>query len=123
MSVPNVLDIDESTSAVYTATLQDETGTVIPSAAIDSITMTLTEMSGGEVVNSRNAQDVLNANNCTMHATSGLFTWNVQPADVAITLSTIAVDAKERHKALITVVWNTTKKMHRVIKFRIHNLA
>ncbi|MDB4786215.1 hypothetical protein OAG36_00625 [bacterium] len=123
MSTPNVLNIDETTYGVYTSTLLDDASAAITLASIDSITMTLIEFSTEVVVNSREAQDILNANNCTMHATSGLFTWEIQPADTAIVVSGASLSSREVHLATITVVWNTTKKMHREIKLRIKNLT
>ena len=123
MSTPNVLNIDENTYGVYTSTLLDQLDVAIPLSAIDSITMTLKELSGSGIVNSRSAQDVLNTNDCTYHATSGLFTWEIQPADTAIVLSGASTSSRETHVATITVIWNTTKKMHREIKLRVKNFA
>jgi hypothetical protein len=123
MTTVNVYKVDELSYGVYTTTLKDEDGVVIALSAIDSITMTIIEFTGDTVINSRNGQDVLNTNNCTMHATSGLFTWEIQTGDTAIVLASPSLVSREVHLVTITVVWNTTKQMHREIKLRVRNLS
>ena len=120
MTTRTELAINERTSAPVTCTLKDEASVVIPLADIDSIEMTLIETNTGNTVNSRAKQNVLNTNNCTMHETSGLFTWNVQPEDT--TVSVVAIGQTERHLATFTVVWDTTKQMHFEIVLLIENL-
>lgn len=114
--------MDESSTGTYTSTLQDEDGNAIVLTDVDSMTMTLIEESGGSTINSRSAQDILNTNDVTFHATSGLLTWDIQVEDTALQLSTTAVESKERHLAVITIVWSTTKRMHREILLRCLNL-
>lgn len=115
------LNINEETYGVITATLTSDGSTAIASASVDSITCTLIETQTGTTINSRSAQDVFNANNCTLHATSGLFTWNVQPEDTTIT-GNPAIGQREHHLATFTVTWNTTKKMHFEIQLNVLNL-
>ena len=120
------LSINESTSHVVTATLKklDATNTLVAlaSADIDSIEMTLIEVRSGDIINSRQKQDVFDANNCTMHATSGLFTWEVQPEDTEILNTGTQVGAIEQHLATFTVVWDTDKEMHFEIMLLVKNL-
>lgn len=105
----------ERTSAVYTTTLVAADGvTPIPSASITSLTLTLKVLdklaSGaagsqdGAIINSRNAQNVLNVNNVTIHATSGLLTWAIQPADNAILDTT---KTHELHRGTFEMVFVT----------------
>ena len=119
------LSINESTSHVLTATLKklDATNTLVPlpAAEIDSIEMTLINELGGAIINSRQKQDVLNTNDCEMHATSGLFTWDVQVEDTEIVGDT-PVGSREKHLATITVTWDTTKQMHFEILLLVKNL-
>ena len=123
MAVPYEIEVNESTSQVYSVTLKDETDTAVALASIDSIKMTIIETTSGSTVNSRNAQDVLNANNCTFHATSGLFTWNIQPEDTAIVNSNTPVLKKENHLVTITFEWaSNTKSFHREIALKCLNL-
>lgn len=116
------LQINEKTAAPLTATLKGNSSTPITLAQIDSIEMTLIEVRSGDIINSRQKQDVLNANDCTMHATSGLFTWNVQVEDTTISNSGTQIGKQEQHLATITVTWDTTKQMHFEILLLVKNL-
>lgn len=116
-----VVEINENTSAPITATLKDSAGTVIALASIDTIEMTLVNVADGETINSRAKQNVLNANDCTMHATSGLFTWEVQVEDTTIQ-GTVSIGQRESHLATITVTWDTTKQMQQEIELSVLNL-
>lgn len=59
-------------------------GSAILLSEISAATFTLKDQESGGVINSRSAQNVLNTNNWTVHATSGLITWNIQPADTTL---------------------------------------
>lgn len=106
----SVNTVQELTSGVYTVTLQDPDGTALLSADITSITMTLTEYYSGTAINGRSAQDVLDTNNCTMHATSGLFTWNVQSDDLVPVSA--AEDEHELVRMLLVVVYAAGQLVH-----------
>lgn len=120
---PLIIECSESSTPVYTATLLDENSTAIAASAIDEIVMTLIDARTGEVVNSREEQDIKNANDCTIHATSGLFTWNIQIEDTELQASPLIGAQYEEHVASITVRWNSTKQMHRTIALRCYDLA
>ena len=85
MGFKKVFPVKQAHSHQFTDTLVDDEGVAITLANIS--TMTLTLWNGDEtpgaaaIINLRTAQDVKNANNATMHATSGLFTWDMQPLD------------------------------------------
>lgn len=113
------VEINEKASALYTATLKDENGVVISLGNITTATMTLFDVETGTIINSRNAQDIKNANNVTIHATSGLLTWSLQPADTIIVDST---RPGEEHRAEITVVYNSRVNKHEVVMY-IRNLT
>lgn len=121
----SVIEVNENTSLPITATLKDSAGTVIPSASIVSIEMTLVNVVNTtlatSIINSRQKQDVFNANDCTYHATSGLFTWNVQVEDTTI-LGSTPTGQRESHLATITVVWDTDKQMQQEIELAVLNL-
>lgn len=89
----------EGVSGVYTATLKDQTGAAIPSAQISTLTLTLYNKEDGAAINSRNAQNVLNANGVTVHATSGLLTWIIDGLDNPI-IGAVAFGEYEEHVAL-----------------------
>ena len=75
----------EFDTPTLTLTLLDAAGAAIPSANIVTLTLSQWVEQGpnlpGKVINSRNAQSVLNLHNVTVHSTSGLVTWSLQPAD------------------------------------------
>lgn len=123
MATPFEIETNESSSQLYSVTLNDEDGNVVTSVSISSITMTVIETLSGDTVNSRSNQDIFNANNCTFHATSGLFTWNIQPDDTAIVNTNTPVQKKETHLATITFKWaSNTKEWHREIALKCLNL-
>ena len=95
----------EGTGAIYTATLEDSTETAIPSANISAITLTFYDVASGDIINSRDDQDVKNANNVTIHSTSGLLTWTMQAADNVIVDDDLAW---EHHRALFEFVFSGT---------------
>lgn len=123
--LPLELEINERSTFVYTAILKDEDGNPVELAAIDSLTLTIIEEESGDVVNSRNAQDVLNNNNVTLHASTGLLTWNVQVLDTAIVNTETPYGSFETHIATFTIAWTDgaeEKQMHREIFLKVKNL-
>jgi hypothetical protein len=100
---PTTADVLELTTPRYTAVIQDDEGQPLPAASLTSLTLTLyvirTDGTIG-IINSRNAQNVLNASNVTVSA-AGLLVWSIQTADTALQ-ETLAF---ERHIALWTWTW------------------
>lgn len=105
----------ERTSGDLTFTLKDNLGVAVPLATITSLRVTLYDRSTGTIINSRNNQDVLNANNVTVHATSGLVTWSVQPADMAVAAGSTAT--YQNRIALFVVKWaaDTKERAHEIV--------
>lgn len=99
----------ERTTAIYTATFQDENGVVIKLADLVALTLTLYDKKTGTIINDRDKQNVLNANNVVVHATSGLLTWIMQPADNVI-ISAIPPGDLEVHIALFEWTWDQGNK-------------
>ena len=91
-------------SATYTTQLADILGVDAPLATFSAITLTFVDEVTGSVINFRQDQNVLNANNVTVSAT-GLLTWNMQVADnsriTATTNNTI-----EYHRAIFSFVYD-----------------
>lgn len=98
-------NVKENTGAVYTATLKDADGTVVPLANLTTITLTLYNVATGAIINSREDQDVKNTNNVTFHSTSGLLTWSIQAADNVMVNSALQ---DEKHIALFEFVYSGT---------------
>lgn len=114
--------VTEGNSVIYTAILKDAAGVVLPLASIDSITLTLYDVATGTIINSRTAQDVLNTNQVTIHATSGLLTWSALPADMAIVGTPDAGDV-ETHVALFECVYSTTKGLNHEVTIYVQQLT
>lgn len=104
---PPVYQIDERETGQYTATITGNDGvTPLPGATLSSLLLTvyvIKQDGTEEVVNGRNQQSVLNANNGTVSA-GGLFTWTIQSGDTAIIESFLQF---ERHYCLLEWGWPT----------------
>ncbi len=119
--------VNEQSSKTVSFTLKDNTGTVIPLTAISTATLTLYDMgtyvpNGSPVVgiiNGRDAQNVKNANNVTLHATSGLVTWSMQPADNEIVTSRRQI---ERHRAEFRFVLTNAAELDYQMEIEVVNL-
>ena len=86
--------ITQCTSAVFSAALVDENGDAVSQAALSFMNLTLKEYTTGIIINSRDAQDVFNANQVTVD-NDGIVVWLSQPADNDMVLR----DDKEYHVA------------------------
>lgn len=95
----------ERTSGLVTAVIVGNDGvTAIPGSTLTGLLLTLYAVRGNgteEILNGRNQQNVLNANNATVDET-GLFSWVVQPADTTIVETILRF---ERHLALLEWTW------------------
>lgn len=111
--------VTERTSATYTATLLDSAKVAVPLTSIVSAVLTLRDVDSNAVINNRNAQDVLNVNNVTIHATSGLVTWEIQPADNVISGSS----GYELHRAVFDFVYSATKRLVHEVYLLVKNVS
>jgi hypothetical protein len=111
--------IAEKTTQVLTCTIKDETDTVIPVAQIGTLTLTLYNQESRSIINTRDNQNVLNANNVTVHSTSGLLTWLLQPADTAIETTSKSIEVRV---ALFQWTFGSSKQGKHEIVFKIRNL-
>lgn len=122
MSTRTELDpINEGDTGKVTFTLEDEAGDPVALSAIGTFVLDLYVERTQATINSRAAQNVLNANNVTVAATSGLVTWTVQPGDTPF----VGADsgALERHIARFTAVWSSsTKRVTHEIVMPIRNV-
>ncbi len=112
--------LTEHTSAKYTAQLVDPTlyPAGVPAAALQTLVLTLYDLTTGTVINSRNAQNVLNTNNVTIDA-SGNLVWAIQGADNPIITATLAI---ETHIALFEAAWTGGACTHEV-SLPVRNVA
>lgn len=101
---------NERTSGQITFTVVDQAGAAVPLAAVSAIALSLYDRLTGRVLNTRSRQNVLNTNNVTYHATSGLLTWSVQPADNAIVDDRLEL---ETHIAEFSLTWTGGQATHK----------
>ena len=111
---------NERETPVYYALIQDDLGQTLDLTAADAITLTVYDVLTGTVLNSRNAQDVKNANGVTVYATAQSVTvgaetvnynlrWPLVSAETAIVNTMRPLDQLEEHRAMFAVTWSTTK--------------
>lgn len=110
--------VSEQSTSLYATQLKDEAGANIELASISTMTLTMQDALGN-VVNSRNAQSVLNANGGTV-SSSGAFTFTVTPSDT--TRAADGGDPQVRHMTFI-VTHSGGKKAPHQVTFYIKNLA
>lgn len=99
--------VRERSSGRYTTVLKDELGVVIPSGSFSTMTLTLYDVATNTILNSRTAQNVLNANDVTIDG-SGNLVWAVQSADHAVVSTRPRFI--ERHRAVFNYTWSSGTK-------------
>jgi hypothetical protein len=92
--------VNEKTSALYTATLKDETGALIDGTTLNSATITAYDVATGTAIGARTAQNCLNTNGVAISSV-GILTWTMTPADNAIA----GTAAMEYKAATFTLGW------------------
>lgn len=103
-SSDKVVPVQAGESCNIVATFHDMGGTAIAKAALLSLTATLYDEATSAVINSRNAQSVLDANNGAV-ASDGTLTLRLTPSDSVI-MGTVAVGDTETHVLRLTWTWN-----------------
>lgn len=101
--------VNERNSLVIECDVLDEDGDGISPSALDSLTLTLFDMDTRQIetspyegiLNDRDEQDVLNANDVTLDE-DGHFTWKMRPDDNAIVTLRRQI---ERHRAKLVFAW------------------
>jgi hypothetical protein len=101
--------VNEHSSAVYTATLTDQSGAALAASMLTAVTLTLYDKASDTILNERDGQDVLNANDVTIDE-NGVLTWAMQPADNVIVNQ--ARKTPEVHVALWMFAWATGHYHH-----------
>jgi len=124
MAIQTVLTnkILEKTTPKITAVIKDENGVAIPSTSLDTLTLDFYNMSDNPtfaVINSRTAQNVLNANDVSLD-TSGNLTWQMVPLDNAVIDSALTT---EDHRAVFNWTYSGGAKTGRhIIDLTVVNL-
>jgi len=107
----------ERTNAKYTVTLKYDDGAAVQKAQVTSFKVTLKNLDDDAqtVINTRDAQEqaVAFSGQIDMHATSGLVTFSMLPADNPIVAGTPnAAIRYERHRLLFDVTANGKRLVH-----------
>ena len=112
--------IKEKQTVDYTFTIKDSDDVAIPAASLTTAILTLYTPDNGTIINSRNAQNILNANNVTISA-AGVVVWSLQVADVTIANQQVT---EETHRALFVFTWGGgTKSFPHEVDFVLENLG
>jgi len=106
MSSGLTFNVKENSTAKYSATIKDELDAVVPAADLTVVTLTLYNIADGAIINSRDAQNVLNANNVVI-TSGGVLTWTMQQGDNTIVDTTLEYEA---HMALFEYTWDSGNK-------------
>ena len=105
MQLP-IQHVYEKSTAEFTATVQDENGTAIGSGSLTTLTLTLFDKLTNSIINSRNDQNVLNANGVTVSA-QGALVWTMDPLDNQILNAELK---NEKHVAMFKWTWSAGAK-------------
>lgn len=93
----------ERVSGEYSATITDPSEAAIPLSKVDTLVLTLVDLDSDTVINSRDNQDVLNANDVTYNE-QGELVWTIRPADNAI-VGDVCAGKAQRHLATFELTW------------------
>lgn len=107
-----VSPLEEGTTPIYTAILTDEEGQALSGLPFTGVRLTLYATYSGAIINGRQNQNALNANNVTISST-GLLTWKLQEADVVLVGTPKPKVGK--HRAVFVAEWNDSGGVARQI--------
>ena len=108
----NIGPMAEGGTGRYEGTLTQEDGTTaVPGSVLQTLKLTLKDISTGEVINSRDAQNVLNLNGVTVDE-DGRLVWTILPDDLPfLRKNPPPFDHDvEPHVAVFEWTWNDTKR-------------
>ncbi len=114
-----VNDSAEKKSGTYRAVLKDENGQVVSSVVLTSFTLTLYDLPTRAIINNRNGQNVLNANQVTVDV-AGNIIWTWLPADQTFINPN---RPSEEHVGLFTAKWNDSSGNQREANHEVHFLV
>lgn len=95
--------INEGSTVYLTGEILDHLLVPLPATAVFSLKVWITDRKTGTIINSRNGVDIKNANDGTLHATSGAWTFKLGAADSAIVNT---ADPYERHRVFVEWSYN-----------------
>lgn len=95
--------INEGSTVYLTGEILDHLLAPVPSAALFSLKVWITDRKTGTVINTRNGGSILNANGGTVHPTSGAWTFKLGALDSAIVNT---ADPYEVHRVFVEWAYN-----------------
>ena len=110
--------VKERQTGIYSFAIKDEAQAAIPAAQLTTLTLTLESVEDGLIVNARDGQNALNANNVTVDA-AGIVMWTIQELDMAMIDTTRSIEV---HRALFVFTWGSGRKQPHEVDFAIENL-
>lgn len=117
---PFLIEALEGSTPQYSGILTDENDAPVGSGALLAGKMTLYSVSSGAIINGRNGQNILNANNVTI-SVAGAIVWKIMEADTKIIDTNPGVIVT--HRAVLVFDWldatSTARQMGREISLRI----
>lgn len=117
---PFLIEVLEGSTPQYSGVLTDENDAPVGSGALLASKMTLYSVSSGAIINGRNGQNILNANNVTISG-AGVILWRLMEADTKIVDTNPGVVVT--HRAVLVFDWldaaSTARQMVREISLRI----
>lgn len=127
MTARTVYSTDEGTTPVYSFQMTDSAdGSTIIESSVLTLIITYYNLRDGAIINSRDGQDIKDANNVDL-STAGLVTWGLVLLDTVIEDTVITeVGEYEVHRALFAWTYtssdSTTKSGKDEIDIRVLNL-
>lgn len=86
--------VNEGAISLYTATIKDEDGNVIPGTSLDTLTLTLYTLEAQTIINSRDSQNILGVNGGAVDGL-GILTMDLNELDNAIINNALDVEWRE----------------------------
>lgn len=116
--MPTTYEFTEQQTGTFTGVIQDGDGNPIGSNDLTTLTLTITNQADSTVINSRDAQNVLNANDVTLDV-SGNLSWDIQAEDNIIVNDEIVPGTVERHEVLFEWTWGAGKSSSELYYFDV----
>lgn len=115
-----IFDVSQDCSGKYSFTVVGADNVAVPDTDIDQLLLTLYDTTDETIINGRDQQNVLNANDVTMDC-AGNVEWSYGPLDMPRLHDT---RTPEKHTALFKIVWNSgnSQILHEV-SFRIQKIT
>ena len=114
----------QDTTGIYSFEMVDQDEVAIDVAQLETVTLTYYDKETRQIINTREAQDVLQNNNVIITTVAGppivtTLRWDIQQED------TVIIDSRrelETHIALFEWTWATTRKGVHEVQFQVESI-